>query len=86
MDYCLIAFSSSSGAIQAQRVLKGHVAFQTMPVLREISASCGIALRLPPEGVEAAAALLGGSELRPGEFTFYAVTGQGPGLTAEPIH
>ena len=85
MDYCLITFSSSSGAIQAQRVLKGQVSFQTMPVLREISASCGIALRLPPEGAETARTLLSTSELRREEYTFYAVTGQGPSLAAVPL-
>ena len=83
MDYCLITFSSSSGAIQAQRALKGRLSFQTMPVLREISASCGIALRLPPDAAEEARALLSTSELRESEYAFYGISGCGNALTAE---
>ena len=80
MDYCLITFSSSNGAIQAQRVLKGHLPFQVMPVLREVSASCGIALRLAPDAVE-----LSRSELRADEYAFYGVSGRGAALTAQRL-
>ena len=85
MDYCLITFSSSSGAIQAQRALKGHLPFQTMPVLREISASCGIAVRLAPDAADEARSLLSHSELRADEYAFYGISGHGPTLTAQPL-
>ena len=81
MDYCLITFSSSSGAIQAQRALP----FQTMPVLREISASCGIAVRLAPDAADEARSLLSHSELRADEYAFYGISGHGPTLTAQPL-
>ena len=85
MDYCLITFSSSNGAIQAQRVLKGHLPFQVMPVLREVSASCGIALRLAPDAVEQARSVRSRSELRADEYAFYGVSGRGAALTAQRL-
>ncbi len=54
----MLAFASTHAAITAQRALEGRVPFLTMPVLREVSASCGIALRVPPEHLGAIRAAL----------------------------
>ena len=85
MDYGLITFSSTYGAILAQKRLEEQIPIQVMPVLREISLGCGIALRFQPEDLPAARAVLAASPLRPQEFAFYAVTGSGPSLTAAPL-
>lgn len=85
MDYCVVSFASSGGAIAAQKVLAGQVPSLIMPVLREISAGCGIALRLAPEYLVRAAELLDASSLGRGAYSFYAVTGSGPTLQVRPL-
>ncbi len=85
MDYGVITFVSSSGAIQAQKVLKGQVPFQIMPVLREISKGCGISVRFQPGDLEQVRSLLAGSGLPPEEYAFYGVTGNGSHLEAAPL-
>ena len=70
-EYAVIVFSSTFGAIRAQKALEGAVPFQVMPVLREISAGCGISLRLAPADVGAARAALAGTELDGAEYAFY---------------
>ena len=85
MDYCVVTFASSGGAIAAQKVLDGQVPSLIMPVLREISAGCGIALRFAPEMLSRAAEVLEGSSLRREEYAFYAVNGSGPSLQVRPL-
>ena len=85
MDYALVTFASTYGAIRAQEALRPAVKAVTMPVLREISLGCGIALRLAPGDLAAARAALAGCELAPAEYAFYAVTGSGPALRAEKL-
>lgn len=85
MDYGVITFSSTYGAIYAQKVLKEVAPIQVMPVLREISLGCGIAVRFRPEDLEGVRAALAASTLKAGEYAFYAVTGSGQHLTAEPL-
>lgn len=46
MEYYLITFSNTHGAISAQKHLKGRLDFHVMPTLREISGSCGISLKI----------------------------------------
>ena len=50
MDYGVITFTSTYGAIYAQKVLRPVADVLTMPVLREISLGCGIAVRFRPQG------------------------------------
>lgn len=85
MDYCVITFASTHGAIRAQTALEGELPVQTMPVLRQISLGCGIALRLPPGQADRARKLLAAAGLRPGEYAFYAVSGAGRTLKARPL-
>ena len=85
MDYGVITFTSTYGAIYAQKVLKEVAPVQVMPVLREISLGCGMALRFPPEDLEGVRQALAGSELKPGDYAFYAISGSGSALRAEPL-
>lgn len=52
-EYFLFTFDSTHFAIKAQRLLK-DLKVITMPTLREISASCGMSLRVQPQQVEEA--------------------------------
>ena len=85
MDYALVTFASTYGAIRAQEALRPAVKAVTMPVLREISLGCGIALRLDPGDLQEARDALAACGLEPGEYAFYAVTGSGPALRAEHL-
>ena len=85
MDYGLLTFASTYGAIYAQKLLEPVTAVRVMPVLREISLGCGMALRFPPEDLEAVRQALANSALKSGEYAFYAITGSGPALRAEPL-
>lgn len=52
-EYYLFTFDSTHYAIRAQKLLIGlHVV--TMPTLRQISASCGISVRVQPEQLKEA--------------------------------
>ena len=85
MDYGVITFTSTYGAIYAQKVLRGVADVLTMPVLREISLGCGIAVRFKPEDLDTVRAALAASTLKPGEYAFYGVTGSGSALRAERL-
>ena len=85
MDYGLITFTSTYGAIYAQKLLEPVAPVRVMPVLREISLGCGMALRFPPEDLDGVRQALAGSELKTGEYAFFAITGSGPALRAEPL-
>ena len=85
MDYGVITFTSTYGAIYAQKVLKEVAPVQVMPVLREISLGCGIAVRFQPEDLDTVRAALAASTLKPGEYAFYGVTGSGSALRAERL-
>ena len=61
MDYGVITFTSTYGAIYAQKVLRPVADVLTMPVLREISLGCGIAVRFRPEDGAAVRAALAAS-------------------------
>ena len=85
MDYALITFVSTYGAMYAQKQLEPAMPVVVMPVLREISLGCGIAVRFRPEDGAAVRAALAASTLRPDEYAFYGVTGSGAALRAEPL-
>ena len=85
MDYALVTFASTYGAIRAQEALRPAVKAVTMPVLREISLGCGIAVRFKPEDLDTVRAALAASTLKPGEYAFYGVTGSGGTLRAERL-
>lgn len=83
MDWCHVTFASASGAIAAQRILEDVCPAVVMPVLRQVSASCGIALRLAPEDAPRARAALEQAGLT--GWQCYAVTGTGEALHCERL-
>ncbi|SBW05232.1 conserved hypothetical protein [uncultured Eubacteriales bacterium] len=85
MDYCILAFTSTHAAISAQALLTPVCPVQTMPVLRQVSAGCGIALRFSPGDLPAVRTVLASSPLTRSEYALYAVTGGGANLRAESI-
>ena len=46
MEYYLLTFKSTHAAMAAQKHLDGKLSYMVCPILREISASCGISLRI----------------------------------------
>ena len=82
MDWCHAAFRSPNDAIAAQRVLRAVCPATVMPVLRQVSAGCGIALRLDPRDWRTAQAALDRADI-PADY--YAVTGAGEGLRCERL-
>lgn len=52
-QYCLFTFATTSYALKAERVLKEIDAeFMVVPTLREISSSCGLAVKFFPDRLE----------------------------------
>ncbi|NLW92345.1 MAG: DUF3343 domain-containing protein [Syntrophomonadaceae bacterium] len=52
-DYCVLTFNTTSNALKAERVLKdANAEFIIMPTLREISSSCGLSVKTPPENLQ----------------------------------
>ena len=84
-DYCLISFASTHAALRARQALTGVCPAVVMPVLREISLGCGMALRLHPAHLSAARTARGESGLPRETYAFYRVTGSGSALRAEPL-
>lgn len=74
MSSYVFTFRSTHSAITAQSIFKGRVSFQVMPVPREISASCGISIRLEEQGLAKARELLASSPLAAEEYALYALT------------
>lgn len=81
----MLTFSSTHAAISTQALLDRVCLVQTMPVLRQVSSGCGIALRFSPAALEAVRAALAASPLAPSEYAFYAVTGSGSSLKVESL-
>lgn len=44
--YYLLTFENTHDAITAKQILKNGIKFRTVPILREISTSCGISIRV----------------------------------------
>lgn len=76
--YYLAVFDSTNAAILAQKLLD-DLAPVMMPTLREISASCGMSLRLEPALAQAAARRLRDAQLR--DWRIYRVEQSQAGLS-----
>lgn len=46
-EYLILAFETTTDAMQAEQCLKKHFSIAIMPVPREISSGCGLAIRFP---------------------------------------
>ena len=65
-DYCVVTFASTSGALKGEKLMKADDReFVVMPTPREITASCGLSLKIKPEDAEGSCQLLreGGVEI-----------------------
>ena len=81
-SYHLFAFDSTHDAIRAQTLLSGFGAV-VMPTLREISASCGMSLRLSDVRADEARQTLIGSGLC--GWALYRVRQEGKRLFCEMV-
>lgn len=73
-EYYLYTFESTHGAIASHKLLGAEMNAVMMPVLREISASCGMAVRISPEDRDKSVELMRqNSEV---EFDLYHVKGK----------
>lgn len=79
--YYLFTFRSTHAAIRAQALLSS-VRFIVMPTLRQISASCGISLRVAPEQLPAAQAALSTLDT---PVSLYYVTQSGTQVQTEAV-
>ncbi len=72
-DYGLLTFKSTHTAMAAQKALKDSVSFQVCPVLRMISASCGIALRIAVKDMDISKKLLLENKIEENMFEMYHI-------------
>lgn len=83
MDWCHVTFASASGAMAAQRALKGVCPVVVMPALRQVTAGCGIALRVEVEDVEKVKDAFLMTNIQ--GWTLYSVTGSGKELRCRKL-
>lgn len=57
-NYVLLVFPSTHHALEAESLLQGKVEFVTIPTPRDISASCGLSLKISLQARPAAQELL----------------------------
>lgn len=79
--YSLLSFDSTHDAMEASRLL-ADLSPATMPTLREITASCGISLRLTPEREKEAVSRLGEARI---PFRLHRVRGEDGFVTCEAV-
>lgn len=72
-EYYMLSFQSTHAAMGAERALSRVVPVRTMPTLRQVSASCGISLRVEPEHWPALRAFLEGGGLPREEYLLFRV-------------
>ena len=68
MTYTYITFPTVHEALHFEEVLKGTFTFRIVPVPRELSTTCGIAVRLSPEDLELAKSKIEEHSLKYGEI------------------
>ena len=71
--YYLLVFDSTHAALTAERGLASHIPVRVMPTLRQISASCGISLRIGAEDGPTLEQLLREGAVPPGEYRLFLV-------------
>ena len=73
-EYFIYTFTSTHGAIATEKLLKS-IGCMVMPVPRQISASCGISVRITPDKFAAASELFKEkTDLSDEEFEIYHIT------------
>lgn len=71
--YQLLAFESTHAAMAAERALRPRLPVTVMPTLRQITAACGISLRVEDQDGPALSRALGEGLIPPGEYRRYRV-------------
>lgn len=85
MDYYMLSFINTHAAISARKLLEGVCPVQTMPVLRQVSAGCGIALRFAPEHLGVIRESLQSSFLPADSYSLYAVIEHGASIYVDRL-
>lgn len=73
-QYYMITFASTHGAIASKSYLGKTIPIVIMPTLREVSKSCGIAIRVSSEHIEQATQLMQQGSIK--EYHIYHVNGK----------
>lgn len=71
--YWLLTFENTHTAIETRKNLSSRFPVRTIPTLREISASCGISLRIAPEYQDPLNAFLDENTLNPKMYALYRI-------------
>lgn len=74
-NYIVITFISTHHALEAERLLEGNIEFIVMPTPREISASCGLSLKINKTDLIRAQEFLGKSNVK--DYEFYSMVKNG---------
>jgi hypothetical protein len=74
MEYYLITFANTHSALTAQKYLQDKLIFQTIPTLREISASCGISLKIKSADYDQMNEYINEFPLDENMYTIYYIT------------
>lgn len=62
-DYYILTFSTTDSVMAAEAILKDHFSITIMPVPREISKGCGLAIRFQDPDVDTIVSFLNTSSL-----------------------
>lgn len=73
-QYYMITFASTHGAISTKSYLGTTIPIVIMPTLREVSKSCGIAIRVAPEHIEQAKQLMQQGSIK--DYHMYYIDGK----------
>ncbi len=73
--YYLLVFSNAHAALSAERSLMSRLPVRVVPTLRQISASCGISLRVEEGDYSELALALGQGAVEAGAYRLYRVEG-----------
>ncbi|NCB62582.1 MAG: DUF3343 domain-containing protein [Clostridia bacterium] len=75
-DYYFLAFDSTHAALSAERALEKRVSVRVMPTLRQVSAGCGISLRVETADYPALKRALSRGALQDDACRLYHVEGE----------
>lgn len=74
-NYYLLTFHSTHAAMAAERALTPHLPVTVMPTLRQITAACGISLRVEPPFYSTLQKALEREIIPPRDCRLYSVRG-----------
>ncbi|HHW91907.1 MAG TPA: DUF3343 domain-containing protein [Firmicutes bacterium] len=84
-EYCLLTFASTHAALRSEKVLRQEqVPFLLVPIPREISAGCGLVLRVRCNQVQKVQEILAAIGVTPGGV--YPDMGGGAGSLLDKFH